>query len=283
MTYQQYRPNSFSILPVAVKNLLIINGILWLANTVFVEQLGLSVNQLFGLYFPLSEQFAPYQFVTHLFLHGNFMHLFSNMLALWMFGSVLENHWGPKRFLTFYFVTGLGAALIHTGWSYIELQNTRSLFDQYLNSPGLYDFAKLIQNDSLPLTDAFRTEMNAFVAEWGTMKSDPQMLTRSLEIATSLKNDVLDYKMSVPTVGASGAVFGVLLAFGMMFPNTLIYVFFAIPIKAKYFVILYGLFELYSGVVNNPGDNVAHFAHLGGMLFGFFLIKYWNKRSRNYY
>jgi len=125
--------------------------------------------------------------------------------------------------------------------------------------------------------------MNAFVAEWGTMKNDPQMLSRSLEIATSLKNDVLDYKISVPTVGASGAVFGVLLAFGMMFPNTLIYVFFAIPIKAKYFVILYGLFELYSGVVNNPGDNVAHFAHLGGMLFGFFLIKYWNKSSRNYY
>jgi len=283
MTYQQYRPNSFNILPVAVKNLLIINGILWLANTVFVEQLGLSVNKLFGLYFPLSEQFAPYQLVTHLFLHGNFMHLFSNMLALWMFGSVLENHWGPKRFLTFYFVTGLGAALIHTGWSYIELQNTRSLFDQYLNAPGLYDFAKLIQNDSLPLSEMFRSEMNAFVAEWGTMKNDPQMLSRSLEIATSLKNDVLDYKMSVPTVGASGAVFGVLLAFGMMFPNTLIYVFFAIPIKAKYFVILYGLFELYSGVVNNPGDNVAHFAHLGGMLFGFFLIKYWNKSSRNYY
>ena len=283
MTYQQYRPNSFNILPVAVKNLLIINGILWLANTVFVEQLGLSVNQLFGLYFPLSEHFAPYQFVTHLFLHGNFMHLFSNMLALWMFGSVLENHWGPKRFLTFYFITGLGAALIHTGWSYIELQNTSALFDNYLKAPGLYDFAKLIQNDSLPLTDLFRSEMNAFVAEWGAMKSDPQMLARSLEIVTSLKNDVMEYEMSVPTVGASGAVFGVLLAFGMMFPNTLIYVFFAIPIKAKYFVIIYGLFELYSGVVNNPGDNVAHFAHLGGMLFGYFLIKYWNKRSRNYY
>ena len=273
----------FGAVKTIVKNLLIINGLFFLMTIVIQNTFQKDLTDWLALYYPGAPEFKAYQFATHLFMHGNFMHLFSNMLALWMFGSVLENHWGPKRFLTFYFVTGLGAALIHTGWSYIELQNTRSLFDQYLNAPGLYDFAKLIQNDSLPLSEMFRSEMNAFVAEWGTMKNDPQMLSRSLEIATSLKNDVLDYKMSVPTVGASGAVFGVLLAFGMMFPNTLIYVFFAIPIKAKYFVILYGLFELYSGVVNNPGDNVAHFAHLGGMLFGFFLIKYWNKSSRNYY
>ncbi|MFZ9943082.1 MAG: rhomboid family intramembrane serine protease [Bacteroidia bacterium] len=283
MSYQEYRPSSFSILPLAVKNLLIINGILWLANTVFHEQLGLSVNELFGLYFPTAEQFAPYQFITHLFLHGNFMHLFSNMFALWMFGSVLENYWGPKRFLIFYFVTGLGAALIHTGWTWVELENTRKLFDHYLNAPGLYEFAALIQDNSIPLTEAFKSQMNGFISEWGASKNDPMMLSKSIEIAASLKEEVLKFKSSIPTVGASGAVFGVLLAFGMMFPNTLIYVFFAIPIKAKYFVIIYGIFELYSGISNNPSDNVAHFAHLGGMLFGFLLIKYWKKSDLNRY
>lgn len=283
MSYQEYRPSSFSILPLAVKNLLIINGILWLANTVFHEQLGLSVNELLGLYFPTAEQFAPYQFITHLFLHGNFMHLFSNMFALWMFGSVLENYWGPKRFLIFYFVTGLGAALIHTGWTWVELENTRKLFDHYLNAPGLYEFAALIQDNSIPLTEAFKSQMNGFISEWGASKNDPMMLSKSIEIAASLKEEVLKFKSSIPTVGASGAVFGVLLAFGMMFPNTLIYVFFAIPIKAKYFVIIYGFFELYSGISNNPSDNVAHFAHLGGMLFGFLLIKYWKKSDLNRY
>src|SRR5688500_3699016 len=114
MSYQQYRPSSFSIMPVVVKNLLIINTLLWLAETVFVDRLGFSFNQRFGLYFPMSDLFNPVQFITHLFLHGNFIHLFSNMLALWMFGAVLENYWGPKRFLIFYFATGLGAAFIHS-------------------------------------------------------------------------------------------------------------------------------------------------------------------------
>ncbi|MEY3342413.1 MAG: hypothetical protein RL090_97 [Bacteroidota bacterium] len=218
MSYQDYRPAPFNILPNVVKNLLIINGIFLLADTVLSNQLGLSINEMLGLYFPLSDKFAPYQFITHLFLHGNFLHLFSNMFALWMFGAVLENHWGPKRFLVYYFATGLGAAVIHLLWNW-------------------YD--------------------------WNTNPDS---------------NAMFSY-----VVGASGAVFGVLLAFGMMFPNTLIYVFFAIPIKAKYFVIIYGLLELYSGLSNNPLDNTAHFAHLGGMLFGFILIKYWKQKDRRYF
>lgn len=218
MSYQDYRPAPFNILPTVVKNLLIINGIFLLADTVLTNQLGLSINQMLGLYFPLSDKFAPYQFITHLFLHGNFLHLFSNMFALWMFGAVLENHWGPKRFLVYYFATGLGAAVIHLLWNYYDLT-----------------------------TNPYSNALNSYV------------------------------------VGASGAVFGVLLAFGMMFPNTLIYIFFAIPIKAKYFVIIYGLLELYSGLSNNPADNTAHFAHLGGMLFGFFLIKYWKSKDRQYF
>ena len=111
------------------------------------------------------------------------------------------------------------------------------------------------------------------------MQSDPEYIAQSVQYA----NKLLVYRMNIPTVGASGAVFGVLLAYGMLFPNTIIYIYFAIPLKAKYLVILYGLFELYSGFANNPGDNVAHFAHLGGMLFGFILIKFWNKRNRQHF
>ncbi|MFN5324267.1 MAG: rhomboid family intramembrane serine protease [Bacteroidota bacterium] len=281
MSYQEYRPAPFNILPLVVKNLLIINGILWLADYVFSQNLGLDVNGYLGLYYPTADQFAPYQYVSHLFLHGNFMHLFSNMFALWMFGSVLENHWGPKRFLTFYFVTGLGAAFIHTGWNWFDFQNTEAIFDAYLQSPGLYEFSSLIHNHSFPLSKGFELEMDAFISQWELAKNDPALLSQSLEIAQSLKSEIIQFKESIPTVGASGAVFGVLLAFGMTFPNSLIYVFFAIPIKAKYFVIIYGLFELYSGISNNPNDNVAHFAHLGGMLFGFLLIKHWRNRDRS--
>ena len=216
-------------------------------------------------------------------MHGNFMHLFTNMFALWMFGAVLENYWGPKRFITYYFATGLGAAFIHTLWIWVDITSLKNIFDTYTASPGLYEFASLISNGSIPLSDAGRFQMDTFIAQWEASPDSPALLSRSVEIVQNLQTEVLRFKMNIPTVGASGAVFGVLLAFGMMFPNTLIYVFFAIPIKAKFFVIIYGLFELYSGIANNPGDNVAHFAHLGGMLIGFILLKFWKKKdSINY-
>lgn len=216
--------SNFKILPDVVKNLLIINGLFFLA-TYAAAGFGVDMVRLLGLYYIDSEYFRPYQFVSHMFMHGGIMHIFSNMFALWMFGSKLENHWGPKRFLFFYFFTGLGAAFIHSTVTYFEIQNLQ----------------------------------NAMI--------DPGYLQ-------AVKN--------IPTVGASGAVFGVLLAFGMLFPNTrLMLLFPPIPIKAKYFVFFYALFELYAGVTSiHGGSNIAHFAHLGGMLFAFILIKYWN-RSRN--
>ncbi|MBK7388315.1 MAG: rhomboid family intramembrane serine protease [Bacteroidetes bacterium] len=279
MSYQEYRPSSFNFLPLVVKNLLIINAIFWLADTVFDEQLGLSFTYHMGLYFPLSELFRPYQFITHLFLHGNFMHLLSNMFALWMFGTVLENFWGPKRFIIFYLITGLGAAFIQTLFSWYELSQLGNLINQYQAAPNFMDFIALMQKHSMYFTSDNLNIINEFISKWEVMQTDPGLIAQSGELA----NQLLVYKMNIPTIGASGAVFGILLAFGMLFPNTMLYVFFAIPIKAKYFVILYGLFELYAGISNNPGDNVAHFAHLGGMLFGFILIKIWNKKNRQHF
>lgn len=279
MSYQQIRPSSFNILPVVIKNLLIINAIFWLANTVFEKQLGFSLNERFGLYFPLSSMFSPIQYVTHLFLHGNFMHIFFNMFALWMFGTVLENYWGPKRFLIYYFATGIGAAFIHTFSTWYEIHQLSSTIEVYANSPNPMDFLTLMKKNAMYLTQDSIDGVNRLINNWEMMPENRDYMAQSLTFAQSL----VEGKMNIPTVGASGAVFGVLLAFGMLFPNNLIYIYFMIPVKAKYFVIIYGLFELYSGFANNPGDNVAHFAHLGGMLFGFLLIKFWNKKDRQHF
>jgi len=219
----EFRPTRFQILPDVVKNLLILNGLMFLA-TLGAEQVGVDLNRKFGLYYIGSDYFHPYQFVTHMFMHGSLLHIFSNMFALWMFGSRLENLWGPKRFLFFYFFCGLGAAAMHSVVNYIDL-----------NYFATAEQAQLIRN--------------------------------------------------IPTVGASGAVFGVLLAFGMVFPNTqLMLLFPPIPIRAKYFVVFYAVFELLAGLSSfHGGSNIAHFAHIGGMLFGYILLKIWNRRKYDFY
>jgi len=228
-----YRPGNFSELPEVVKNLLILNGLFFLA-TVSLNNLGIDLVKILGLHQFQSPDFRPHQLITHLFMHGNFTHLFFNMFALWMFGKILENVWGSKRFLIYYIITGIGAASIHLLISQYQIISISNQIPEMVNLAieGRY-------NPSIPIS-----------------KKLTQLII-------------------TPTVGASGAVFGLLLAFGMPFPNALLYLYFAIPIKAKYFVIGYGLIELYAGISNNPADNVAHFAHLGGMIFGFFLIKYW--------
>jgi membrane associated rhomboid family serine protease len=200
-----------------------------------------------ALYFPSSKQFGVWQFVSYMFMHGGFTHILFNMFALWMFGNVLENVWGPKRFLNYYLITGIGAGITHLVVSYIRIASSG-----FELTPDQFD---LIYNEGFQILQS------------GRNYSDPAMGFYNLI-------------MNVPTVGASGAVFGILLAFGMMFPNSLIYIYFAIPIKAKYFVIIYGAIELLSGISNRPGDNVAHFAHLGGMLFGYAIIMYWKKKGK---
>lgn len=222
-----FRSYRFNAMPEVVKNLLILNGLMYLA-TVVSEGMGVDLTRKLGLFYIGSDYFHPYQFISHMFMHGSLLHLFSNMFALWMFGMRLENHWGPKRFLFFYFFCGLGAALIHSTVTYFEIQQLEN---------SVIDSMSLV----------------------------------------AIKN--------IPTVGASGAVFGVLLAFGMIFPNTqLMLLFPPIPIKAKFVVFFYAIFELYAGVSSfQGGSNIAHFAHLGGMLFGYILIKYWSRSRREFY
>lgn len=268
-----YRPGGFAILPPIVKNLLIINALFFLGTISLEHSFGIDLTKYLGLYYFESDLFRPYQYISYMFMHGGFSHIFFNMFALWMFGAVLENVWGAKKFLIYYFVTGIGAALIHT------------LVNWWTNSAVMNDFILLQNTPSPDLFLAFINEHlpNAnpaifdFINEWSTMPGEQAYINNALGIAQK----VIEMRLDIPTVGASGAVFGVLLAFGMLFPNSLLYIYFAIPIKAKYFVILYGAMELIFGVMNQPGDNVAHFAHLGGMLFGFILIKLWDKNKFN--
>jgi membrane associated rhomboid family serine protease len=270
-----FRPSGLSILPPVVKNLLIINGLCFLANVVLEYRFNTDLNAICGLYYPESKLFKPFQLVTHVFMHGSFTHLFFNMFSLWMFGSVLENFWGGKRFFIYYFVTAFGAAALHTGVNAYEINKIKTEVAAYVAHPNYDSFVSFQTKDfGLAENESFQQ----FMHDWQQQKDNPQYIQGSVEVAEA----IVQRRMNIPTVGASGAVFGLVLAFGMLFPNTeLMMIFLPIPIKAKYFVMLYGALELFQGISNNPGDNVAHFAHLGGMLFGFFLIKYWNKKNRN--
>ena len=253
-----------------VKNILILNVLMFLVAMVFgQDQYGnLYLNKTLGLYLYGSENFQPYQLVTHMFMHGNFMHIFFNMFALVMFGVPLERVWGSKRFLIFYFVSGFGAALIQQG---VSLYHVHELMDKAGNLNVNWDLVKEAAGLS---TTTQINEINALLNQ----------VVNSSGVSFELVQEVF-FQYKIPVVGASGAVFGILLGFGMLFPNTeLIMLFFPVPIKAKYFVIIYGVIELISGISNRPGDNIAHFAHVGGMIFGFLLIKYWQKTDRkNFY
>ena len=240
----------FFSLPTVVRNLIMINAIMLLAYYVISSTLGYDLNGILGLYFPKSESFKPLQILTHMFMHGGFWHLFFNMYALFMFGQVLENVWGPKRFLIYYLVCGLGAAFVH-------------------ESVIAFEYNNLVKQLSPEQIETVLSEGASLLAR-NRGFSDPVM--QDLQIL-----------LNTPTVGASGAVFGILLAFGMLFPNTqLMLLFPPIPIKAKYFVLAYGGIELYLAFAQ-PGSNIAHAAHLGGMLFGYFLIRYWRKTTKTLY
>ena len=214
-------------IPPVTKNLIIINLLFWLASitlpAILKNSMGesVSLNYWLGLHYFQAPDFRPHQLVTYMFMHAGFMHLFFNMFAVYMFGRIVEATWGPKRFLIFYTVTGIGAAIVQ--------QITWFL---------------------------------AFGASFAEIAALGDLLNGMI------------------TIGASGAVFGILLAFAMLYPNApLFLMFIPVPIKAKYMMIVYGIIELTSGVYNSASDNVAHFAHLGGMLFGFFLIRFWKQKD----
>jgi|tagenome__1003787_1003787.scaffolds.fasta_scaffold20798917_2 membrane associated rhomboid family serine protease len=247
----EFRPGRFQILPTIIKNLIIINVLVFLAQQV-LPQAGINLEDWFALHTFQSPLFKPWQFVTHLFMHGGWDHIFFNMFALWMFGSILENVWGPKRFLTFYLVSGLGAALLHMIVLFI---NTQGMIADYHSVNTASDAMSFLT------------------------KYPPERQLRTEDVATVLNTAFQDH-LNESTLGASGAVFGCLAAFGYLFPNTYIYLYFFLPVKAKWFVLGYAALELYNAVQNSAGDNVAHFAHLGGALAGFLMVYFWNKTNR---
>ncbi len=234
-------------IPPVTKNLIIINVAMFIISFFFLQFFRTDLNRLLGLYYISSPYFQPWQIVTHMFMHGGFFHIFLNMWALFIFGRTLEGVWGSRRFLIYFLITGLGAAFFHELVMYIDLAPQIAKFKEFYNVPSL-TIDRL--NESFSSTSQFHAMIR---------------------------------KLVVPTVGASGAVYGVLLAFGMLFPNTPLFIIpFPFPIKAKWLVIGVTVLELYSGVTR-PGSDIAHFAHLGGMIFGFILIKYWNRNRSSFY
>ena len=281
MNNNMIRPTGFSMLPVVVKNILIINVIMFLATQVLVSR-GIDLNDMLGLHYFLSEKFRLWQFITYMFMHGNFPHLFFNMFAVFMFGGAMENMWGPKKFLTFYIITGLGAAVAHYAIVYFQLNASLANINEYIASPSVDKLQSLITSNtftgfsSREINESLQSFIQTFNDTYS--KNPSEALQMSIDFMKESKMAV--YNAPV-VVGASGAIFGLLLAYGMTFPNNYLYVYLVLPIKAKYFVIIYGLIELFSGVANYSGDNVAHFAHLGGLVTGFIIIQYWKYKNRN--
>jgi len=276
------RVGGFNILPPVVKNLLIINVLFFLAKIVG-QKFGWDLDGWFGLHFFTASAYHPWQLVTYMFMHGDFGHLFFNMFALWMFGATVENYWGGKRFLIYYFVTGIGAALVHYAVLAFTIVPEMAVINQYLDAPSVENLINIAQNHRFhvdPYAGDFYAQFLAFNETFHQIQLQPDnvdLLNQCTEFLTEYKEYYLNAHV---IIGASGAVFGVLLAFGMLFPNSQIYLYFLIPIKAKWFVALYGALELFYGVTGTQ-EGVAHFAHLGGMLFGILLILLWRKQDRD--
>ena len=222
MGYYYDNGNNFiSQIPTVTKNLVAINILMFIAT--LVNENFMVAN--FAMFYPASPFFKPWQILTHMFMHGGFWHIFFNMYSLLMFGSILERSLGPKKYLIFYFMTGLGAVALHTGVEWLQAR--------------------------------------VFIAN-GIAQAYQQLLV-------------------TPTLGASGAIYGVLIGFAMLYPQArLTLIFPPIPMTAKWLVIIFAAIELFSGI-NGIQDGVAHFAHLGGMLFGWLLIRWWRKHGKLYY
>ncbi len=217
-------------IPPVTRNLIIINTLVLIITELRPD----FMYGTFSLFYPASPYFRWWQFVTHMFMHGGYWHLFFNMFTLYMFGSVLERVWGPKKYLLFYFVTGLGAAALHTGVEWC----------QYLHWEHI---------------------VNTGAA------ADAIAARRSIQTLCT-----------TPTVGASGAIYGLLLGYAMLFPESLMTLLFPpVTLKAKWFVLIFAAIELFTGVTG-IGGGIAHFAHLGGMLFGLLLILYWRRGNKMY-
>ena len=271
----EFRPSRFEVLPLIIKNLLIINVLAFIAQNTVVKQFGIPADDLFALHTWKSPLFQPWQLITYMFMHNDFMHIFGNMFGLWMFGAVLENLWGPKRFITFYIICGLGAALLHLLILNYQIDH---LTNEYANLVAMHLGNKagaaeaMIQyanHHSIPLNLDF---LNYIAAN----PTDHEAAGRLLEgLGDSYKST-----LNTPTIGASGAIFGILAAFVYLFPNTYLYLYFFFPVKAKWAGLAYFGYELFFAVKNSAGDNVARWAHVGGAIVGLIIVMTWNKTNK---
>ncbi len=246
--------STFGSLPPVTKNLLIINTLIWLTIQFMPASTVARFENICALHYFTSTEFNPAQLITYMFMHVDFFHLFFNMFALFMFGMVIERTFGSKRFLFYYLSCGIGAALIQLGV-----------------------FAIMINQYAASLPDGVT------VSQISQIEVKPGYV-----LATGIDSiDMIWSLINTPVIGASGAIFGILLAFGFIYPKAPLYLFFIpVPIQARWFVIGYAVIELLQGVGNRVGDNVAHFAHLGGMIFGLIILLYWKKKglfNNNYY
>ncbi|WP_299756818.1 rhomboid family intramembrane serine protease [uncultured Pontibacter sp.] len=260
----------FNITPM-VRNLLIINVVVYL-----LQLSGVIGVRDFALHYFASDYFKPVQLLSHMFMHDtrSWGHIFSNMFSLFIFGPMLERFWGAQRFLIFYLITGLGASILYTGVRAYELNKLEEETVYYIENPSPLAFANYMDEH---VDEGFRRDL---AVAYKKNVNDP----RYIEATIDQVKEVYVAIYNSPLVGASGAVFGILMAFGLLFPNLeLFLLFLPIPIKAKYFVLFYGAYELYAGFNRVPGDNVAHFAHLGGMLFAYILVRMWQRNDYSNY
>jgi membrane associated rhomboid family serine protease len=273
----------FGNIPPVVKNLLILNIGVFALSLVLYYSINLDLTDYLGLFFFKSEYFRPYEYVTYMFMHSfvspsggiEIFHLLFNMFALYMFGRILEQAWGPTRFFVYYIITGLGAAITHTFVLWIQYSEMHQALLLFQNNPNPESF-ELFVKGYLPQSYKHLFE---FIDQWTKMPNSTQFI----EQANVYADQIFNLHLNVPVVGASGAVFGILLAFGMMFPNArLMLLFPPIPLKAKYFVIIFGAMELFFGI-SGAQDNVAHFAHLGGMLFGIIVLLIWRVKPTDHF
>lgn len=257
-----------------VMNLLIINTLMLLFTWLMQSSFHVDLDQLLGLHSPQSEYFRPYQYVSMMFMHAGFEHLFFNMFALFMFGITLEQYWGSKRFLLFYLFTGLGAAGLHTLVTEVEIWHMQRAASAVLENFSSQSFLSFVQDYGS--NRLYQSVLSGLSTIKGAMSFQ---LVRE---ASDIMHGIIEQQMNVPTVGASGAIYGVLLGFGMIFPNAELFIMFIpIPIKAKYAVMGFAAIELFMGI-SAPGSSIAHFAHLGGMLFGLILILYWKRHGSKF-
>lgn len=274
----------FRLSPV-VKYLLIINVVIFFLSYLLLTQTGFNVIDYFGLYYFASDNFEPWQFVTYMFLHSfigpggqiYFGHIFGNMIGLIIFGTWLEEVWGPQRFFQYYIITGIGAGILFMGVDYFEKSSMEEGVETFLMDPGPEEFEILLTEH---FEGFYSSNLANFLEEYYNSPDAP----RYDEQAVSFVQEMYSLMLNIPMVGASGAIFGILLAAGLLFPQRRIMLLIPpIPLRARILVVLYGAYEIYAIMQRAPDDNVAHFAHLGGMLVGFVLLKIWDEDRNRYH